>query len=79
MIHQSQRNTHLELQHWNLPPKYVETFEKTIDIHKEVQIKCNDFLKFILNSQYYNITYIFIRLKIKRTSRKTVSIEIQRN
>lgn len=40
LINNSHRNSHLELQHWNLPPKYIEIFEKTIDINKEIQIKC---------------------------------------
>jgi len=40
------QNTHksnkgpVELQHWNLPPKYMELFDKTSDIFKEIQLKC---------------------------------------
>lgn len=30
----------LELQHWNLPPRYMEIFENTSDIFKEIQLKC---------------------------------------
>ena len=30
----------LELQHWNLPPKYMEIFDNTSDMFKEFQLKC---------------------------------------
>ncbi len=30
----------LELQHWNLPPRYMEIFDNTSDIFKDVQLKC---------------------------------------
>jgi len=30
----------LELQHWNLPPKYMEIFDNTSDLFKEFQLKC---------------------------------------
>jgi len=30
----------VELQHWNLPPKYMELFDNTSDMFKEIQLKC---------------------------------------
>lgn len=36
----SNKNGPVELQHWNLPPRYMEIFDNTSDIFKEIQLKC---------------------------------------
>lgn len=46
----SKSDNKLELVAWHLPPKYVEKFEITLDILKELSLKC---LKYIF---YYLVT-----------------------
>lgn len=54
------RPSNLELQHWSLPPKYVEKFQSTVDTIKEIQMNCKN--NIIFNSEH-----------IKRKSRKETS------
>lgn len=46
----SKNDNKLELVAWHLPPKYVEKFETTLDVLKELSLKCKK--NIVLNFSY---------------------------